>query len=430
MDASRNQIKIEKKTSLSLQKRIKNIKNLTEFLQKKLTEETSKLLNFCLGGSICLRASDIHFEPEKKEVCLRLRIDGIMQNILRFDKKTYNRLISRIKVVSKLKLNIRDKAQDGRFTIIFENRPIEVRVSTLPSEYGESIVLRLLDPNSLVEIKDLGIRKKMLEVFNKQITQPNGMIIVTGPTGSGKTTTLYAILKKLNSPKIQIITIEDPIEYHLPGISQTQVNPKKGYTFASGLKAIVRQDPDVILVGEIRDLETAKIAVQASLTGHLVLTTLHTNNAAGTIARFQALGEKPANIAPALNMAIAQRLARRVCKKCAQYSPLSAAEVEMFKKELKGLPEKNSFPSFNKIKIARPKGCPECNFSGYKGRVGIFEFFLNDQEMQEFIMTGPPISALEKKAVEKGMIKMRIDGFLKVLEGITTIEEINRITKH
>ena len=264
-----------------------------------------------LAGAVKLKASDIHIEPEEEQAKLRVRIDGMLQDALSLDNKIYKSIVSRIKLLAKLKLNVSDRPQDGRFSILFKETEIEIRASSLPSEYGESIVMRILDPNSLVNIESLGLRKDLVKIFNKEIKQPNGMIIVTGPTGSGKTTTLYAILKKLNNPKIKIITIEDPIEYHLKGISQTQVDPKKGYSFASGLRSIMRQDPDVILVGEIRDLETAKIALQAALTGHLVLTTLHTNNAAGTIARLQALGEKPVNIAPAINMAIAQRLVRK-----------------------------------------------------------------------------------------------------------------------
>jgi type II secretory ATPase GspE/PulE/Tfp pilus assembly ATPase PilB-like protein len=306
-------------------------------------------------------------------------------------------------------------------------------VSTLPSEYGETVVMRILNPKSLIEIEQLGLREDMLSVFKKEIQQPNGMIIVTGPTGSGKTTTLYAILKRIKNPEIKIITIEDPIEYHLEGISQTQVNPKKGYDFANGLKAIVRQDPDVILVGEIRDFETAKIALQAALTGHLVLTTLHTNDAAGTVARLQALGEKTVNIAPAINLAIAQRLVRKICKNCLKFEKATPEELAKLKKELGALPkalkERLKLPSLNKnLKIPKPNGCSKCNFTGYKGRIGIFEFFLVDDEMENFILKSPSISDLRKKAREKGMIGMKEDGLIKVLWGITTLEEVERVT--
>ena len=253
-------------------------------------------------------------------------------------------------------------------------------------------------------------------------------LIVTGPTGSGKTTTLYAFLKKIRNPEIKVVTIEDPIEYHLDGISQTQVNPKKGYDFAAGLKSIVRQDPDAILVGEIRDLETASIALQAALTGHLVLSTLHTNDAAGTIARLQALGEKAVNIAPAINVAIAQRLVRKVCPKCAEKETIAPELFEQIKKNLENLPSGIDMPELTPdLQIAKIKGCEHCNFTGYKGRVGIFEAMAIDDEMQDFILTSPSTSALEKLAIKKGMTTMKQDGLIKVLKGTTTIEEIKRV---
>jgi len=343
--------------------------------------------------------------------------------------KIYQKIVSRIKLLSKLKLNVSDRPQDGRFSIFLEKTAIEIRVSSLPAEHGESIVMRILNPKNLIDVKSLGLRPDLAETFNKEIKKPNGMIIVTGPTGSGKTTTLYAILKKLNNSEVKIITIEDPIEYHLKGISQTQVDPKKGYDFAKGLRSLMRQDPDVVLVGEVRDLETANISLQASLTGHLVLTTMHTNSAAGTIARFQGLGEKPANISPAINMAIAQRLIRKVCKKCVKLETISSEEIAKIEKGLKGLSEKIKIPEIKKgIKIPRNKGCKKCNFTGYKGRLGIFEFFLKDDEMEKFILTSPSIVAMEELAIKKGMITVYQDGLIKVLEGLTTIEEIERVT--
>jgi type II secretory ATPase GspE/PulE/Tfp pilus assembly ATPase PilB-like protein len=245
-------------------------------------------------------------------------------------------------------LNVSDKPQDGRFSIIFHTgNEIEIRVSTLPTEYGETIVMRILNPNNLIDLEQLGLRKDIYQIFESQAKKPNGMIVVTGPTGSGKTTTLYAFLKKIRSPEIKVITIEDPIEYHLDGISQTQVNPKKGYNFATGLKSIVRQDPDAILVGEIRDLETASISLQAALTGHLVLSTLHANDAAGTIARFQALGESPTNIAPAINIAIAQRLVRKVCPKCTEMKKISPELLKEIQDGLAGIGSNVDCPEIN-----------------------------------------------------------------------------------
>lgn len=276
-----------------IKKEIKNISDLKGEITSSLEKRVTEILEVILGGAIALDVSDIHIEPREEDAKLRIRIDGILEDVLLFDKKVYENLISRIKLLSGIKLNITDRPQDGRFSILIGKTAIEIRSSTLPAEYGESIVLRLLNPRTLIEIETLGLRKDLLEIFNQEIKKPNGMIIVTGPTGSGKTTTLYAFLKKIQKPEIKVITIEDPIEYHLEGISQTQVDSRAGYNFANGLKSIMRQDPDVILVGEIRDLETASIALQAALTGHLVLTTLHTNDAAGTIARLQALGEKP-----------------------------------------------------------------------------------------------------------------------------------------
>jgi type II secretory ATPase GspE/PulE/Tfp pilus assembly ATPase PilB-like protein len=301
----------------------------------------------------------------------------------------------------------------------------------LPSQYGESIVLRILNPKDLVSIEDLGLREDLFNLFKNEIKKPNGMIIVTGPTGSGKTTTLYTFLKDIQNPKIKIITIEDPIEYHLKGISQTQVVAKKGYDFASGLKSIMRQDPDVILVGEIRDLETVEIALQAALTGHLVLSTLHANDAAGTITRLISLGANPVNIAPALSMAVAQRLVRKVCKKCGKRRTASVEEAEKIKAGLREveIKTKNLVPLIDKIKITEAKGCKECNFTGYSGRIGIFEVFLVDPEIEKFILTSPSISALREMILKKGMITMRQDGLIKVLEGTTTIEEVERVVE-
>ena len=416
-------IEISPQIFAETQEKIKNISNFKEKIEEFLIKSVSEILEVILGGGISLRVSDIHIEPEENQAKIRVRIDGILQDVMIFDLKTSQTLLSRIKLLSGIKLNIADRPQDGRFSILIPPaEPIEIRVSTLPAEYGESIVLRILNPKSLIEIGELGVRKDLLEIFKREIKRPNGMIIVTGPTGCGKTTTLYAFLKRIQSPEIKIITIEDPIEYHLKEISQTQVNPAKGYDFASGLKSIMRQDPDVVLVGEIRDLETAKISLQASLTGHLVLTTLHTNDAAGTVVRLEALGEKPVNIAPAINMAVAQRLVRKVCQKCAKFEKISLPDFEKIKKALKKVPISPA------LKIPQAKGCKDCNFTGYQGRIGIFEAFLVDDEMEKFILTSPSISALREKAIKKGMFTMHQDGIIKVLEGITTIEEVERVT--
>jgi type II secretory ATPase GspE/PulE/Tfp pilus assembly ATPase PilB-like protein len=388
-------VAISQKIIDEIEKEVKDVggfkKKIEEYLQQSVTE----LLDVILYGAIALDASDIHIEPEEKESRLRIRLDGILQDVVFFDQNTYHHLISRLKLLSHLKLNITDKPQDGRFTIEVAGSLIEIRNSSLPAEYGESIVMRILNPKSLIDLDDLGLRDDLYKIFQKEISKPNGMIIVTGPTGSGKTTTLYAFLKKIQNPEIKIITIEDPIEYHLNGVSQTQVAPEKGYDFSDGLRSIVRQDPDVILVGEIRDLETAKIALQAALTGHLVLSTLHTNDAAGTIPRLVDLGIDASSIASGLKMAVAQRLVRKVCKKCK----------------------------------AKKGGCDACNFTGYKGRMGLFEVLLVDSEMEKFILTNPPVSEIKKLAIKKGMITMYQSGLIAVKEGKTTLEEVKRVVE-
>ncbi len=425
------EINIPKYRVEDIKQKSENILEFEKELKNTLSQEITEILQTILVGTIFLKASDIHIEPKEDQAKIRARIDGVLQDILIFDTKVYRALLSRIKLLSSVKLNITDRPQDGRFSIILEGLSlIEIRMSILPTEYGESIVLRILNPKSLIELESLNLRKELLELFKKEIEKPNGLIIVTGPTGSGKTTTLYAFLKRLQNPEIKIITIEDPIEYHLKGLIQTQTAPKQGYTFASGLKSIMRQDPDVILVGEIRDFETVSTALQAALTGHLVLTTLHTNDAAGSIARLQSLGEELVNIAPAINMVIAQRLIRKVCEKCCQLLPASPQVIEKIKKTMENIPPqlKSSLLSTKEeIKIPQIKKCQECNFTGFRGRVGILEALLVDEEMEKFILTSPSISALKEFAVKKGMITMRQDGLIKVLEGITTIEEVERV---
>ena len=446
------EVKISPAT-LNITQKIKNVSAFEEKVGEFSVKSVTELSEIILGGGIELEASDLHLEPEEGQAKIRVRIDGLLQDVTMIDRKTYESFLSRIKLISGIKLNITDRPQDGRFSIsmepatkiggrlITEASPhlpprlasrgsvIEVRVSTLPAEHGETIVLRILNPKALVEIEALGLRRDLLETFEKEIKKPNGMIIVTGPTGSGKTTTLYAFLKKVHKPEIKIITIEDPIEYHLEGISQTQADPKKGYDYATGLKSIMRQDTDVILVGEIRDLETAEIALQAALTGHLVFTTLHTNDAAGTVARLTSLGAKPSNIGPAINMAIAQRLVRKICKKCGRLEKAPTSVLEKIKRGLKGIPSEIKIPKIAPgLKVPQAKGCKNCNFTGYQGRTGVFEAFLVDEEMEKFILQNPSIAALRKEAAKRGMVAMQQDGLIKVLNGITTVEEVERIT--
>lgn len=417
----------------------KSTKNITDFkkkIDKYTVQNTTNLLDVILLGSIVLDASDIHIEPQKEHARLRIRLDGILQDIAFFEQNIYHNLLSRLKLLSKLKLNITEKPQDGRFTIAIKDLLIEIRTSSLPAEYGESIVMRVLNPKNFIEFNILGLRKDLYKILEKEIKRPNGMIIVTGPTGSGKTTTLYAFLMKIQNPEIKIITIEDPIEYHLKGVSQTQVVPEKGYDFSEGLRSIVRQDPDVILVGEIRDLETAKIALQASLSGHLVLTTLHTNDAAGTIPRLIDLGANPSSIAPSLKIVLAQRLIRKVCKKCSTLVKPSTEELLEIKNGLKNL-SKDFLKTLSavakvvvdEIKVAKIKegGCTACNFTGYRGRKGLFEIFLVNAEMEKFILTNPPVSFIKEKAIKEGMITIYQSGLIEVILGETTLEEVKKV---
>src|SRR3990167_5034773 len=325
----------------------KKVRTLADI--KKLIEETlslkrayriSRILEIILAGSLSLKASDIHLEPEEDGLRLRYRLDGVLTDILNFDLETYELLLSRIKLISELKLNVKDRAQDGRFSIKLRDIEIEVRTSTLPGPNGESSVLRVLNPDSIaVDLDTLGIHPKLLEIIEVEIRKPNGMILVTGPTGSGKTTTLYAFLKKIYTPDIKVITIENPIEYHLEGIVQTQTESDKGYTFAEGLRSSLRQDPDVIMVGEIRDNETATVAVNAALTGHLVFSTLHTNNAAGAFPRLLDLGVNPKVVSSALNVSIAQRLVRTLCETCKKKIPLEGKNKEAIDKVLARIPD-------------------------------------------------------------------------------------------
>ncbi|MBI4359446.1 MAG: type II/IV secretion system protein [Candidatus Nealsonbacteria bacterium] len=413
---------------LGYPEKIKSIPTFARTIAQIAKQNVSELLEAIFIGAIDLGASDVHIETEEKQVKIRLRIDGVLQDLVEISHEDYRPLLSRLKLISGTKLNISDRPQDGRFSIVDNQKGIEVRSSTLPAEYGESIVLRVLNSEDLISLEQLGLRPDLLATFRKEIAKPNGMIIVTGPTGSGKTTTLYAFLKEVQSSEIKIITIEDPIEYRLSGISQTQVDPAKGYDFASGLRAIVRQDPDVILVGEIRDLETAEIALQAALTGHLVFSTLHANDAAGTVARLTDLGANTPSVAAAINSTIAQRLIRKVCPKCVELKTITPDLLDKISRALANLPPSIEIPPLTKeTRIPTAKGCENCSLTGYRGRIGIFEAFLIDEEMERFILKNPATSDLRERATGKGMVSMYQDGLIRILEGITTIEELERI---
>jgi type II secretory ATPase GspE/PulE/Tfp pilus assembly ATPase PilB-like protein len=393
-------------------------------------ESPTALIEIMLAGAMGLRASDIHTEAGEKKAKIRFRIDGLLHDI--FDDiplDAYHMFVSRIKLLSAMKLNVRDAAQDGRFTMGLGDKDIEMRVSVIPAEFGETIVMRILDPSAtMVGLSELGLRADNLEIVKKEIAKPNGLILNTGPTGSGKTTTLYAFLRAMNDPTMKIITLEDPIEYRIDGVEQTQVDEESGYTFAGGLRAIVRQDPDVILVGEVRDLETADIALQAALTGHLVLSTLHTNDAIGAVPRLINLGVKAVSIGPALSLAIAQRLVRVLCKDCKKVADVDAATAEKIKKFLASLPAKVDKTKYDGYKIYAPVGCEKCNGIGYKGRVGIFEFLEGGPDLEKTILHEASEVSLRELAQRQEMVTMQEDGVLKVLLGMTTLEEVASAT--
>ncbi len=399
-----------------------------EELQTKLKGATvTDVVTLLVGASLKSFSSDIHIEAEEKEIVVRFRIDGTLQVAARLPKEDWPKIISRVKLLSGLKLNITTSPQDGRFTIFLAGGNVEVRVSTIPTAYGESVVMRLLRSTAIgLKFDDLGLRGRAFEQLKREIERPNGMIITTGPTGSGKTTTLYAILNKLNNPETKIITLEDPVEYKLAGIQQSQIDASKDYTFSSGLRSILRQDPDIVMVGEIRDLETADIAIQAALTGHVVLSTIHTNSAAGAIPRFIALGTKPFLLAPALNAVMAQRLVRRIHADCKEELALGEEDLKRVREALDALPKDSEYKvDLNNLKFYKGKGCSKCFDLGYKGRVGIYEVLTMNKEIEEIILSGKVSEyAMQEIAVKNGMITMVQDGLLKALEGITTIEEV------
>lgn len=415
----------------SFEKEIKTIADVQEKF-KTVHEDVVNILELTIGASLGLGASDIHFEPQEKETKLRYRIDGILQDMTDLDKKIYKSILTRIKLISGLKINVSEIPQDGRFTIKLGGLEVEVRVSVLPGAYGEDIVMRILHPKAIsVPLEELGFQKFHYDIIVKEIYRPNGIILVTGPTGSGKTTTLYAFLKKLNSPEVKIITIEDPVEYHVEGLAQTQVNPEKGLTFASELRSILRQDPDIILLGEMRDTETVEVAIHAALTGHLVFSTLHTNDAIASIPRLIDMNTNPSILASAINMVMAQRLVRKVCSKCSKKRVLAESEIKLLKEALSDLPKEYNIPEITSAtEIPEPVGCPACNNTGYKGRIGIFEIFLLDDEIKNYISTVESVSLydLKKLADKKGMLFMKQEGFIKVLKGSTTLEEILSVT--
>ncbi len=400
--------------------------------EKVVSGQTSELVDIILSAAMNVRASDIHFEPTQDLGKLRYRIDGNLNDVYNdFTHGIYKSIVSRIKLLSNLKLNVSDEPQDGRFTINLPNKDVQVRVAIAPSEFGEVIVMRLLDPDAInLTLADLGLREDDLKIVEDQLSKPLGMALNTGPTGSGKTTTLYAFLRHKITPELKIITIEDPIEYHLDGIQQTQVDEEAGYTFGSGLRSLMRQDPDIILVGEIRDKETAEIAVQAALTGHLVFSTVHANEAMGAVPRLMDLGVKSASLAPALNLLIAQRLLRRLCKLCKTKEENISEDLKTkITNYINIIPDRVDKKKYlENIEIYKPVGCEKCNNTGYKGRVGIYELLEINEAMRELITKEASLMEIKQEVKKTDFVTMQQDGVLKVISGLTTFEELEDIS--
>jgi len=408
---------------------ITTIEELKEIIK---LNQVPKIVAGVVNYAIFMRSSDIHMEPEEKDFRVRFRIDGTLQDIVSLPLSIQSQIVSRIKILSDLKLDESRIPQDGRFDVNFNHRGVDIRVSTLPTVRGEKVVLRLLDKNQgILSLEDLGMVGRAFDLTLEAIKKPYGIIISTGPTSSGKSTTLYAMLNRISVPAVNIITLEDPVEYEIPGVNQCQIKPKIGFGFAEGLRSILRQDPNVIMVGEVRDLETASMATHAALTGHLVLTTLHTNNAAGALPRLANMGVEPYLITSSINLIIAQRLVRRICPKCREEVSIPAGLAEKVKQELLLIPENNKADRSrikSEPKFYQGKGCNECH-QGYRGRLGVFEVLRITDRIEEAVLRKLPASEILKESIADGMITMRQDGILKALEGLTTIDEALRVSE-
>ena len=395
------------------------------FAASKDTHRVSRILEVIMAGALSLGASDVHLEPQDEGVRMRYRLDGVLIEVLTFDISTYALISSRIKLLSGLKLNVKNAAQDGRFSIVVNEKEIEIRTSVLPGASAETIVMRILDPTTIaLPMEALGFDKYLVEIFNLEIAKPNGMILNTGPTGSGKTTTLYAFLRQVQNPGIKIVTIEDPIEYHLPGIVQTQVS--KDYSFAEGLRSTLRQDPDVIMVGEIRDGEVASTAVQASLTGHLVFSTLNTNDAGGTFPRLIDMGVNADILGAAVTTAMAQRLVRRLCPHCREAKAIMGEDKKLLEPLFRNIPHADELPQ-NRDTMWIAKGCPKCGGLGYKGRIAVVEVILMDKEIEECVRHTSSERDIWHAAKHQKIRRMAQDGAVKVLQGITSLDELGRV---
>jgi type IV pilus assembly protein PilB len=381
-----------------------------------------KLVNGILARAADEGASDIHFEPQARDLLIRFRHDGVLHEIMTIPKRLQAGVISRLKIMADLDIAERRIPQDGRIGLTVGGRPIDMRVASLPTVYGEKVVIRLLDrSNVMLRLEDLGFSEQSFNRYKRSFIKPYGAILVTGPTGSGKSTTLYATLNILNTPEKNIITVEDPVEYRLAGINQVQINPKAGLTFASGLRSILRCDPDIVMVGEVRDKETAQIAVESALTGHLVLSTLHTNDAPGALTRLTEMGVEPFLTASAVDCVIAQRLVRKLCEYCREpYKPSREALWQVgFNQE--------DIDDRDEVTVYRAAGCPRCNSTGYKGRMGIYEIMLVSEALERLIVERKSADEIGRVARAEGMVALRQDGLQRVLQGMTSIEEISRV---
>ncbi|MBI4995090.1 type II/IV secretion system protein [Candidatus Peregrinibacteria bacterium] len=407
----------------------KELENLSVLKNKIAALPSEEALNTLHVSAIKAGASDIHYQPEETECAIRFRIDGVLHNVFSVGKDVYANLANQLKYKAGMKLNITTVPQDGRFRFIVNERKIDVRVSSIPTEYGESFVCRILDSGKhFGNFDELGFTGKSLEILNKACELPQGMVLVTGPTSSGKTTTLYVLLNKFNQPEVKIITLEDPVEYHLKGITQSQINEKRGYNFADGLRSILRQDPDVVMIGEIRDLETAQACAQAALTGHVVLSTLHTNSASETIPRLITIGLPPFMVAPSLSIVIAQRLVRRVCDKCKKERPATDEEKTIFEKTLQAIKTVDASVSVQVPQTVKvQQGCEVCSVTGFRGQMIVSEVLHADNEIKDAIQANKSANDIFAIARKKGMITMYEDGILKVIQGHTTLDELHRV---
>ena len=417
---------IEEKDLGTFVEEIKNLEQLREKIEKSTYEEA---LSYIQVGGYKTKASDIHFQPEENRVLVRFRIDGVLRPVFYLSRQIYEGLTKQIKFLAQLKLNITKIPQDGQFNFIVNKRRINVRVSMLPSNYGETCVMRLLDSKKTFEqFESLGFEGEALKNLRECITLPHGMILITGPTGSGKTTTMYSMLQSIDTKAKKIITLEDPIEYNLDGITQSQVNPDADYSFILGLRAILRQDPDVIMIGEIRDIETAETAAQASLTGHLVISTLHTNSAVEAIPRLANMGVKSFILAPALDLIVAQRLVRVVCPDCSKERQITDKEREHFEQTLESVKAKGfNVPDMPKT-IKETKGCDKCGNTGFIGQIAIVEVLRFNQQLRDLMLENKPMPEIYDYITKNcKMISMHEDGILKVIRGITTLEEVYRV---